>query len=429
MRNKYNLSLHKDIDVLRSILDRYFERAKNMITRNDPFIKPKLIYEKPIKGDLLVSVVTPVYNAERFVEDLHKSLEQQTLAGSVQWVVVNDGSTDGSLDKLLEIAKMTKLGGMKILSNPKNLGAAVTLDNAIQNSDSEVIAWVSADDAYVSEDKLEKDLTLIQQGYQLVFSKRTLIGTSPVDIVADVELNIAKISKFLYLSPELKLLWLSFNNFLNASSMVFRREIYNRVGGFDINLFNVDGDFDLIGKSLIASQGKLAFSDTVGFLRTHASQTSKNRLEMYVGINLTRIRFANFLKETGMVKNRSDAVFDILREGILGGAVSYKLKQAKTPRNLKAVVKKLLQPLRNFLFQKQRWFLCRGGHWEIFLPYLHHLYNLRVLDKLTILRLDRFGFVLKPSLADIKIFEEIGNLSKLYERTESFDLFRRNCRV
>jgi len=50
---------------------------------------------------LAVSIVIPVYNAEKYIEKCIASLVQQTLT-STEYIFVNDGSTDESL-KVLEL--------------------------------------------------------------------------------------------------------------------------------------------------------------------------------------------------------------------------------------------------------------------------------------------------------------------------------------
>lgn len=46
-----------------------------------------------------VSVIIPVYNVEKYLEECLDSVCNQTLA-NIEIVCVNDGSTDGSLDIL-----------------------------------------------------------------------------------------------------------------------------------------------------------------------------------------------------------------------------------------------------------------------------------------------------------------------------------------
>ncbi len=53
--------------------------------------------------EYLVSVIVPAYNSEKYIRQCLDSLVRQTLE-SLEIVVVNDGSTDGTLDVIREYA-------------------------------------------------------------------------------------------------------------------------------------------------------------------------------------------------------------------------------------------------------------------------------------------------------------------------------------
>ena len=52
---------------------------------------------------MLISVVTPVYNGENFVQSAYDCLCRQTYP-DWEWVVVDDGSTDGTARRLETLA-------------------------------------------------------------------------------------------------------------------------------------------------------------------------------------------------------------------------------------------------------------------------------------------------------------------------------------
>jgi len=374
---------HKDVETLNEILRKYLNRAQNMVTRDDASIQPTLVWENPPRDQPWVSVVTPVYNAANFLQELHESLEKQTIAHHVQWVTVNDGSTDESLEMLCRIAKRTKLGGMKVLNNPRNLGASVTLDNAVKNSDSQVIAWISADDAYVSDDKLEKDLSLIGDGYDLVFSTDFFFGTEPKRISQKFTVSNDIIKKLCSVSNVEKFFILSFWCFLGGSSSVFKKDVYESVGGFDINLFNVDGDFDLFCK-MILSGARIGFSKTAVFTREGDHRTSKKHSEMYVGTNITRIRFVKHLQ--------SHLTLGTMRSSVINTCpYPSTLDIAGTPV-----------------------FLLSGNSIRN-APYCYYLSRILGLAFLS---------NVSTTDSDVRVFEEIVRVADLYLRTPAFKFFQ-----
>lgn len=101
-----------------------------------------------------VTVLMPVYNAEKFLRNSISSLIAQT---SKKWklICVDDGSSDSSLDILLNYEKElnSKLEGewkMKVLAQD-NAGPAVARARAIEIADTEYVSILDSDDAYAPD--------------------------------------------------------------------------------------------------------------------------------------------------------------------------------------------------------------------------------------------------------------------------------------
>lgn len=91
----------------------------------------------------LVSIIVPVYNAEKYLPQCLDSLINQTM-GDIEILCINDCSTDSSLDILHKYAK--KDNRIRILQNTKNSGAAFSKTKGIKESKGEYIGFVDADD-------------------------------------------------------------------------------------------------------------------------------------------------------------------------------------------------------------------------------------------------------------------------------------------
>ena len=61
----------------------------------------------------LFSIITPVYNGERYIKNTLDSVLSQEFK-DYEYIIVNDGSTDGTLDILKEYKKKEALIWMKI---------------------------------------------------------------------------------------------------------------------------------------------------------------------------------------------------------------------------------------------------------------------------------------------------------------------------
>ena len=105
----------------------------------------------------MISVIIPMYNAEKYVEKCLKSIINQTYR-DLQIIIVNDGSKDNSQAICEEIAKTDK---RMILINTENKGAGSARNTGIENAQGEYISFIDSDD-YVCPDYYERLLHMIE---------------------------------------------------------------------------------------------------------------------------------------------------------------------------------------------------------------------------------------------------------------------------
>jgi len=96
----------------------------------------------------LVSVLTPSFNQRRWLIETLDSVARQTYP-HLEHVVVDGGSTDGSVDVL----RATMPAGSWI-SEPDE-GQSQALNKAFGRSRGEIIGWLNSDDAYLFDDAVE----------------------------------------------------------------------------------------------------------------------------------------------------------------------------------------------------------------------------------------------------------------------------------
>lgn len=89
-----------------------------------------------------ISVIIPVYNADKFLERCINSLLSQTLA-SCEFIFVNDGSTDASLSILERFQQ--KDSRVKLISQ-ENQGVSEARNNGLKIAQGTYIGFVDADD-------------------------------------------------------------------------------------------------------------------------------------------------------------------------------------------------------------------------------------------------------------------------------------------
>ena len=90
----------------------------------------------------VISVIMGVYNAENSVERAVRSL--YTYTGDMEVIAVNDGSKDGTADKLFRLSE--EFPSLKVFSLEENCGLTDCLNFALEKSAGEFAARMDADD-------------------------------------------------------------------------------------------------------------------------------------------------------------------------------------------------------------------------------------------------------------------------------------------
>lgn len=105
----------------------------------------------------LISIVMPVYNAEKYIEKTMESILNQT-CGNWELICVDDCSTDRSM----EILEKYTDERIHLYKNERNSGPAYTRNHGIQKASGRYLAYQDADDLW-DADKLEKQLAYMKR--------------------------------------------------------------------------------------------------------------------------------------------------------------------------------------------------------------------------------------------------------------------------
>ncbi|HEY9603932.1 MAG TPA: glycosyltransferase [Allocoleopsis sp.] len=106
-----------------------------------------------------ISVIIPVYNGERTIEETIRSVLNQTFK-DLELIVIDDGSKDSTL----EIISCITDPRLKVFSYP-NLGQAASRNRGIARACGEYISFLDADDLW-TPDKLEAQFQALQENPQ-----------------------------------------------------------------------------------------------------------------------------------------------------------------------------------------------------------------------------------------------------------------------
>jgi glycosyltransferase involved in cell wall biosynthesis len=209
----------------------------------------------------LVSIITPVYNGQDFLDRSIKSVLAQTYE-NWELLLIDDGSSDNSVQIIKYYLEDNRI---KLLRNESNSGIPTTRNKGIENSTGEFIALLDQDDEWLPH-KLEKQVNRfleIDDSFGLIYSNvevRTDQG-----ILADQKKEI---------EPEVSIqsnleLMLSRNLITSPTAMV-KRKALEEVGLFDESIRWGGDDYDLWIR--IAHKYKFDYIDEVLCIRHEHQQ-------------------------------------------------------------------------------------------------------------------------------------------------------------
>lgn len=120
----------------------------------------------------LVSVVIASYNHADFVQDCLRSVLSQSLAADLEILVTDDGSTDGTPDRVAALEDPR----IRLHVFAENQGACMAMNDAIRRARGQYIAVLNSDDQFLPG-KLQRQLTCLQAnpGVGAVFGWPTFI--------------------------------------------------------------------------------------------------------------------------------------------------------------------------------------------------------------------------------------------------------------
>ena len=102
-----------------------------------------------------VSILTPIYNVEKFIGRCVKSLFEQTYS-NIEYVFVNDCTKDSSIEILNSVLKdyPERREQVKIIQHKHNRGVAAARNTAVDNSTGDYLMYVDSDD-YIENNTVE----------------------------------------------------------------------------------------------------------------------------------------------------------------------------------------------------------------------------------------------------------------------------------
>lgn len=198
------------------------------------------------------SIIIPLYNKERYIENAIQSILKQTVA-DYEIIIINDGSTD----KSKEIISKYDSEKIRIIDHPKNKGLSAARNTGIKNAISNYITFLDADDLW-KPNYLQTIKNLISSyseahifatNYDEVYPKTT---HKPHNGSEDLPENFNGLIDFFKINLK--------QGIYTPSSVCWHKSVFETIGYYDEEItFSEDLDFNIRANLKF----KLAYSTSI----------------------------------------------------------------------------------------------------------------------------------------------------------------------
>lgn len=228
-------------------------------------INSSTLDQNNIVDDVPISVLMCVFNDSGYLENAITSVLNQTWK-NFEFIIIDDGSYDDTPDTL---SKFSKNEDRIKVFRKKNTGLTASLNYGINLCSSPLIARIDADDLWCSN-KLEKQMNLINK-----FKYISLLGTSAY-LIDEKDKVYAK-KTYPSFHNKLRKGLLKKKGHFPHSSVIFRKEVVQSLGGYDEN-FKRAQDYELWLR--VSSKHKIScINEPLVKIRKHQAQISSGTSE------------------------------------------------------------------------------------------------------------------------------------------------------
>jgi glycosyltransferase involved in cell wall biosynthesis len=177
---------------------------------------------------LLISIIIPLYNTEKYIEKAIESVINQTYK-NWQLIIIDDCSTDSSLDIVLDIRKRNGFSNKKMVIKrmKKNMGTYVALNIGLKLAKGNYFCVLGSDDIYIPE-KLQIQVDEFTQNPNYIcvvgnYIRKDISG----NICHDLEIS----------SEEME------NGIMGECTSMYSMSIINKIGYYDCVRYGADTNF------------------------------------------------------------------------------------------------------------------------------------------------------------------------------------------
>jgi glycosyltransferase involved in cell wall biosynthesis len=211
-----------------------------------------------------ISLVTAVYNGERYLEDTIRSILEQRYP-NLEYIIVDDGSTDGTVEIIKKYEEH-----LACWFSQKNQGLYPALNAGFARSSGEIMGWLNANDKLHTKGLFVVGSVFAAfSGVEWITGRATLFNDDGMTVMV---LPVQRWSRYRFLAGA--------NRYIQQESTYWRRSLWDKAGDTLSTAYRAEGDFDLWVRFF--RYAKLYAVDAlIGGWRYHADSLSHGNLDGY----------------------------------------------------------------------------------------------------------------------------------------------------
>ena len=184
---------------------------------------------------MILSIIIPVYNVERYIQDCISSIYNQNISENVfEVIIVNDGTPDKSIELISPI--IAQKTNTRII-NQKNQGLSIARNNGLKLAKGEYVWFVDSDDSLLPG-SIEKVLTVLEghKGIDVIatvlLQKKESNGAIAIEYTPDYSVRTGREYMFRGNNLGASQRYILRRNFLLDNNLFFMPNVYHEDGEF-----------------------------------------------------------------------------------------------------------------------------------------------------------------------------------------------------
>lgn len=263
----------------------------------------------------LVTIAIPSYNHSMYIQFCLDSIRDDDYPNK-QILIIDDGSTDDTVDKIIEWRTNNSDVALDLVSRP-NKGINATLNDLIANTKGEYIVFIASDDAIIKGSiQIRVDVLENNPEKYIVIGDVKVIDENNSIIMESGIVDLYKGNKENYKSDELLMKSVVAEFSIPGPVFMLRRSIYDIIGLYPINQFAEDINFYMktIGLRMV-----IFIDHPMALYRIHENNTGGNpkyskQLSMtFIKAYVANLKYYPFILQLKIIKKLIGRVYLYIR--------------------------------------------------------------------------------------------------------------------